>query len=310
MAETESRTRDYAATEPDLSPISSSTTTSTHSRFNDDEKRDPPSRTSTGISLRRTISRHETVLSRIRSRPPIGNFSHPLTHKRTSVEDLVDFDGPDDPYRPLNWTLKKKVYTTVLYGFTTMGSTWASSVFSPGLGQIAEQFDVSTEVATLGLTLLLLGFGVGPLLWAPLSEVYGRKTAVLTPYFIAACFSFGTATAKDIQTIMITRFFAGFFGSAPVTNTGGVLGDLYSPGQRGIAMAGYALAVVGGPVLGPIVGSAVVVQPFLRWRLVPPSLELRLPLPFSETVGTLQVLQLNALRFHCLCKSTNLIQHY
>jgi DHA1 family multidrug resistance protein-like MFS transporter len=269
MAETESHTRDYAATEPDLSTISS--TTSTLSRFNNDEKREPPSHTSTGISLRRTISRRETVLSRIRSRPPIGNFSHPLSHRRTTVEELVDFDGPDDPYRPLNWTLKKKVYTTVLYGFTTMGSTWASSVFSPGLGQIAEQFNVSTEVATLGLTLLLLGFGVGPLLWAPLSEVYGRKTAVLTPYFIAACFSFGTATAKDIQTIMITRFFAGFFGSAPVTNTGGVLGDLYSPGQRGIAMAGYALAVVGGPVLGPIVGSAVVVQPFLRWRLVPSS---------------------------------------
>src|SRR5271170_632855 len=313
MAETESH---YAATEPDLSTISSTTTTttststSTHSRFNNDEKREPPNHTSTGISLRRTISRRETILSRIRSRPPIGNFSHPLSHKQTTVEELVDFDGPDDPYRPLNWTLKKKVYTTVLYGFTTMGSTWASSVFSPGIGQIAEQFNVSTEVATLGLALLLLGFGVGPLLWAPLSEVYGRKTAVLTPYFIAACFSFGTATAKDIQTIMITRFFAGFFGSAPVTNTGGVLGDLYSPGQRGIAMAGYALAVVGGPVLGPIVGSAVVVQPFLRWRLVPLSPELRLSLPFSETVGRLQALQLNLLLCPCLYKSANLIQHY
>jgi DHA1 family multidrug resistance protein-like MFS transporter len=271
MAETELYTRDSAAREPNLSITStSSTSTSTQGRFNNGEKRDPPSHTSTGLSIRRTISRRETVLSRIRSRPPIGNFSHPLTYNRTSVEELVDFDGPDDPYKPLNWTLKKKVYTTLLYGFTTMGSTWASSVFAPGLGQIAEQFDVSTEVATLGLTLLLLGFGVGPLLWAPLSEVYGRKTAVLTPYFIAVCFSFGTATAKDIQTVMITRFFAGFFGSAPVTNTGGVLGDLYSPSQRGIAMAGYALAVVGGPVLGPIVGSAVVVQPFLRWRLVPP----------------------------------------
>jgi len=48
------------------------------------------------------------------------------------------------------------------------------------------------------------------------------------PYFIAACFSFGTATAKDIQTVLITRFFAGLFGSAPVTNTGGVLGDIQS----------------------------------------------------------------------------------
>jgi MFS family permease len=72
----------------------------------------------------------------------------------------------------------------------------------------------------------------------------------LVPYFIAACFSFGTATAKDIQTVLITRFFAGLFGSAPVTNTGGVLGDIWSPSQRGTAIVGYSFAVIGGPTLG------------------------------------------------------------
>jgi hypothetical protein len=45
---------------------------------------------------------------------------------------------------------------------------------------------------------------------------------VLPPFFVAACFAFDTATGKDIQTVLITRFFAGFFSSAPVTNTGGV----------------------------------------------------------------------------------------
>ncbi|OCL02202.1 MFS general substrate transporter, partial [Glonium stellatum] len=178
---------------------------------------------------------------------------------------IVDFDGPNDPYNPLNWPFKKKVITTVLYGFTTMGSTWASSVYSPAINQVSEEFHVGTEVSLLGLSLLLFGFGVGPLLWAPLSEVYGRKPAVLAPYFIAATFSFGTATAKDIQTVLITRFFAGLFGSAPVTNTGGVLGDIWPPETRGIAIVGYAMAVVGGPVLGPIVGGAIV-QSYLRWR--------------------------------------------
>jgi multidrug resistance protein len=165
----------------------------------------------------------------------------------------------------MNWTFRKKVITTMLYGFTTMGSTWASSIYSAGIIQISQDFHVSTEVSTLGLTLLLLGFGVGPLLWAPLSEIYGRKSAVLVPYFIAAVFSFGTATAKDIQTVLITRFFAGFFGSAPVTNTGGVLGDIWPAEQRGVAMVGYAMAVVGGPALGPIAGGAIV-QSYLRWR--------------------------------------------
>ncbi len=240
-------------------------------------------------------------------------FDHPLSHVKTTADVLVDFDGPDDPYRPINWPFRKKVITTVLYGFTTassfplfsslqlvhicrrkssrgvdrcptplttcfsflimntdvevckMGSTWASSVYSPAIHQISEQFHVGTEVSLLGLSVLLCGFGIGPLLWAPLSEIFGRKPAVLIPYFLAAVFSFGTATAKDIQTIIITRFFAGLFGSAPVTNTGGVLGDIWAPTQRGTAIVGYAFAVVGGPVLGPIVGGAVV-QSYLRWR--------------------------------------------
>lgn len=137
--------------------------------------------------------------------------------------------------------------------------------YAPAVNQISEQFDVGTEVSLLGLSLLLVGFAVGPLFWAPLSEIYGRKPAVLIPYFVAAIFSFGTAAAKDIQTIIITRFFAGFFGSAPVTNTGGVLGDIWSPTERGVALVFYAFAVISGPVLGPIVGGAIV-QSYLRWR--------------------------------------------
>ncbi|KAI9663140.1 MAG: hypothetical protein M1821_008188 [Bathelium mastoideum] len=211
------------------------------------------------------LSRVQTALSTIRSRRPFPPFTHALTHIKTSADVIVDFDGPDDPYHPLNWPFRKKVVTTMLYGLTTMGATWASSVYSPGVGQISHDFHVGTEVSELGITLLLFGFGLGPLVWAPLSELYGRKVAVLTPYFLAAIFSFATATAKDIQTVLITRFFAGIFGSAPVTNTGGVLADIWSPEQRAAAIVAYALAVVGGPTLGPIVGSAVV-QSYLRWR--------------------------------------------
>jgi MFS family permease len=61
-------------------------------------------------------------------------------------------------------------------------------------------------------------------------------------------FSFATATAKDFQTVCITRFFTGFFGAAPITCTGGVFADIWSPAQRGNAIVGYALAVAGGPV--------------------------------------------------------------
>ncbi|KAL8867338.1 MAG: hypothetical protein Q9174_005727, partial [Haloplaca sp. 1 TL-2023] len=210
--------------------------------------------TGSRISRIQTLTRRQTT-----------QFTHPLSHVKTREDVLVDFEGHEDPYHPINWPFRKKVTTTVLYGFTTMGSTWASSVYSPAIDPISKQFHVGTEVSLLGLSVLLIGFGLGPLFWAPLSEVYGRKPAVLAPYFLAAVFSFGTATAKDVQTILITRFFAGFFGSAPVTNTGGVLGDIWAPEVRGTAIVFYAFAVVGGPVLGPIVGGAIV-QSYLGWR--------------------------------------------
>ena len=98
-------------------------------------------------------------------------FAHPLAHVKTTEAEIVDFDGPDDPYHPLNWPFRKKVVTTLLYGLTTMGATWASSVYSPAVEQIADQYHIGTEVSLLGLSFLLMGFGLGPLLWAPLSEV-------------------------------------------------------------------------------------------------------------------------------------------
>ncbi|KAK9417690.1 putative Major facilitator superfamily domain-containing protein [Seiridium unicorne] len=221
--------------------------------------------TSRSGGSRPDINRTESLVARVRSRP-VPKFSHPLSRQKTTQDQLVDFEGPDDPYHPLNWSLHKKVSTTMLYGLVTMTATWASSSYSAGTAQIAEEFHVGTQVAVLGTSLFLVGFGLGPLLWAPLSEVYGRRHAVLGPMFIATCFSFATATAENLQTIMITRFFGAFFASAPVTNTGGVLGDLFTPAYRGIAMAGYAMAVVGGPTLGPIVSAAVVAQPWLGWR--------------------------------------------
>lgn len=194
-----------------------------------------------------------------------STFTHPLAHARTANVVLVGFDGPDDPYHPLNWPLRKKVLTTTLYALVTMGATLASSIYSPAVRPIEQEFGASHEVALLGLALLLLGFAFGPLLWGPVSEVYGRKPGALLPYFVGAIFSLATGAAKDVPTILITRLFTGLFASAPVTNTGGVMADIWPATQRGTAIACYAFAVLGGPILGPIIGGAFITAG-VTWR--------------------------------------------
>lgn len=171
-------------------------------------------------------------------------------NETTCTNFIVQFDGPEDEEDPKNWPTHQKVTCTILYGLLTMGVTLSSAIYSTGVKEIATQFNVGQDVANLGTSTLLIGFGTGPLLWAPMSELFGRKVPVLVPYFLALIFTIGTAVATNLPTILVTRFFVGFFGSAPIAITGGVLADLFNPQQRGLALVGYAGAVVGGPVFG------------------------------------------------------------
>ncbi len=86
-----------------------------------------------------------------------------------------------------------------------------------------------------------VGFAWGPSCWGPLAELYGRRLSMLPAVFILGLFSIATAVGNNAQTIVITRFFAGVFGSAPVSNVSAALGDIYEPKARGTAVTFYAV---------------------------------------------------------------------
>lgn len=92
----------------------------------------PHAESPNGLSRRPTqILDQRSPLPRLTSSAAkVRNFSHPLTRQKTASDALVDFDGPDDPYRPLNWPSRKKVTTVLLYGLTTTCSSWATSMYS------------------------------------------------------------------------------------------------------------------------------------------------------------------------------------
>ncbi|GAA6006447.1 MFS transporter [Rhodotorula paludigena] len=179
-------------------------------------------------------------------------------------DDVVTFDSKDDPANPKNWTMRRRYLLVALLGFTTMSSTFASSIFSTATAAVSQEFGISTEVATLGTSLFLCGFIPGPVIFGPLSEMYGRKT-IFIGTFIFICFSAGTATAKDVQTIMLTRFFGGMGASAAPSVVGGALADMFDTRERATAVVFYSLAIVAGPTVAPVIGSAVTYS-YLGWR--------------------------------------------
>ncbi|PGH15462.1 hypothetical protein AJ79_02439 [Helicocarpus griseus UAMH5409] len=178
---------------------------------------------------------------------------------------LVVWDGPSDPGNPMNWSIAKKWYITVSTSLVTLCVSFASSVFSQATSQTAELFHVSGLVMTLATSLVVVGFGFGPLIWGPLSELYGRMIPLWIGFVAFTIFHIPVATAQNVETILIFRFLIGAFGSSTIAIVGGILVDIWDPVARGVAVAIFAAATFVGPIAGPIAG-AFIVNSHLGWR--------------------------------------------
>ena len=87
---------------------------------------------------------------------------------------------------------------------------------------------------------------VGSIAFDTVTTRYGTHERMLggtATYFGLAAFSAGAAGAQNIETLLILRFFAGAFGSSPLTNSGGVIADMFS--AKGMFM--LSLNSVAGP---------------------------------------------------------------
>ena len=142
----------------------------------------------------------------------------------------------------------------VRYQLTPICRTFASAAPTPALSFIARDLHVSAETSNLVTTVFLLGYVAGPPLWGPGSEALGRKQISLFALGIYAIFNVGQARAQNIGTLLVTRFFCGLFGVAPLTNIGGIVADIWDPIGSGYALSVFTASVFIGPVLGPIIG--------------------------------------------------------
>jgi DHA1 family multidrug resistance protein-like MFS transporter len=188
-----------------------------------------------------------------------------IRHEESTDPNLVTWNGPDDPEMPMNFPTWKKWIYTCTFGAMTFCITFASSVFSTATLATAEEFGVSVEVMTLGTSLFVAGFAVGPIVWGPISELKGRKLPLFTGFFIFALLQIPVAVAQNIQTIMICRFLGGLFGSSPLAVVSGSLADMWEPVERGIAVSVFSGATFIGPIAGPIAGGFITMS-YLTWR--------------------------------------------
>ncbi|PMD43141.1 MFS general substrate transporter [Hyaloscypha variabilis F] len=187
-------------------------------------------------------------------------------HEGTASEFVVDWDGENDPANPMNWPKNKRILQVVFASAITMVTSLAATMVAPGIAQIMEDFHTTNvQIGTLAVSIYLLGFAVGPLIIAPLSELYGRLPAYHVCNLFWMVFTVACAVSTNMPMFVVFRFLAGSAGSCPLTIGGGTVVDVMPQQSRGAAMSIFAIGPLLGPVLGPIAGGFLAQAEGWRW---------------------------------------------
>ena len=178
--------------------------------------------------------------------------------------ELVNFvEGDTD--NPREWKYSEKLANVAVIAVMAVLSPLASSMFTPGIDQIAEGLHTTPETVIGCTTGFVIMLGIGPLILAPLSETFGRRALYLTCFSMFTLLQIPSALTPNIETLVLVRTLSGFFGSVSIANGGGTISDMCGPGERASIFGWYLLGPLMGPTIGPLLGGTIVQRLGWRW---------------------------------------------
>ncbi|WFD24773.1 hypothetical protein MEQU1_003478 [Malassezia equina] len=172
---------------------------------------------------------------------------------------IVTWEDYDMHENPRKWKTSHRLLMVIIVSLYSLQSPMTSSMTAPALDVLMEDFHVSSS--TLGnmmMSIQVLAFAVGPIVFAPLSEKFGRKNVIQLMNLIFLIFNMGCGFSKTTTHMMVLRFFAGLAGAAPISMSAGCVADLFEPEERGKAMSTYTLMPVLGPCIGPMFAAWII----------------------------------------------------
>lgn len=153
---------------------------------------------------------------------------------------LITWYSDTDPENPQNWSLRKKLWVSFILLIYSFSVYVGSSLYTASIPGLVKMFNIGEVVASLGLSLYVIGYGLGPLLFSPLSEIpaIGRNPPYIVTYTIFVLLCLPTALVNNFGGLLALRLLLGFFGSPCLATAGASHGDFF----RGTAMP-YVIAL-------------------------------------------------------------------
>ncbi|KAG6357721.1 hypothetical protein INS49_013600 [Diaporthe citri] len=243
---------------------------------------------------------------------------------------IIAFE-PNDRENPYNWKKALIVLTSMV---TVVNSTMGSALPSNAIPYFTKEWEVTSQMQrTLPIAIFLVGYIFGPIVWAPLSEQFGRRWLIVGTFAVFCIWTLACALAPNWPAFLVFRLLVGVFASAPIALVTGIMADVYGEHRtRGRAMASYFAvssthittaysafsdhghhrnqATVFGPLFAPIISGFC--SPTIGWRwtfwigLIYAGLSMALLLLLPETYGPILLVK-RAQRIRRLDPKANVI---
>lgn len=241
----------------------SAASTSSESTCGDEEEYEPDFRQN---HLRPSLS-HTSSMNQVGNVVPTLELMRTWTTRTsgTVTDPAYEIDFADgEQGNPQNWPLWYKGLILIVMSYATTAVVLFSTSYTSAIPGMQKSFGISNSEGILGVTTYLIGMAVGSVILAPLSEMYGRR-----PIYVAALggfvvFVIPCAVAKNIETILVARFFGAFCAAAMISNAPGTVNDIVDEEHRALAFSIWSIGPMNGPVIGPVVGGFV--YEYLGWR--------------------------------------------
>jgi len=234
---------------------------------------DPYSET---LELQRTASRQDTrQFTQERLDVDIEDaiervVSKPIFPAKTSDGlVLVDWYTTDDPDNPQNWSFGKKAWVGILICLYTFVVYTGSAIYTASIPQVIDVFHISAVDASLPLSLYVLAYGIGPLVFSPLSEIprIGRSPVYFVTFLCFTIVSLPAALVNNFAGLLVLRFLQGFFGSPCLATGAATMGDMVSLLYLPYAIVAWVASAYFGPSTGPLLAGFAVTAKGWRWSL-------------------------------------------
>ncbi|UPL00555.1 hypothetical protein LCI18_011489 [Fusarium solani-melongenae] len=182
---------------------------------------------------------------------------------------LVDWYGKDDSENPQNWSSSRKLLVTFQICILNFGIYIGSSIYTPGELSVMEEFGANEIMATLGLSLFVLGYGLGPMFFSPMSEMpqIGRSRIYFWTLFAFVLLELPTGYATNMAMLLVFRFLTGFFGGPVLATGGATIMDMYPPVEVPYWIGIFGSVGILGPVMGPLIGGFAAQAKGWRWTI-------------------------------------------